>query len=147
MLLSVEVCVMLKERGLREYVGRSDEWMLKVVKEMGLLKGGLGKEEFRKKVEADRAQAFGEKVLHGKFASQVKEVAHERAWQWVRGGFMTPSTEAYVYAAQEQALGTRWLRSTIHQEEVVPECRLCGKQLETVNHLALGCEELAKKQY
>ena len=26
-------------------------------------------------------------------------------------------------------------------------CRVCGKQLETVSHLASGCGEPAKKQY
>ena len=33
------------------------------------------------------------------------------------------------------------------EEDVVPECRVCGEKLETVSHLASGCKELAKKQY
>ena len=146
-LISVEDCVRMEERGLWEYVGKSEEWMLKEVSAMGLLKDGLGKVDFGRKLEADREKAFAEKVLHGRFYEQVKDVADERSWQWVRGGFMTPSTEAYIYAAQEQALGTRWVRSTIYQEDVAAECRVCGEQLETVNHLASGCKELAKRQY
>ena len=146
-LISVEDCVRLEERGLWEYVERSEEWMLQEVKAMGLLKDGLGKVEFGKRVEAEREAAFRGKAVHGRFFAQVEEVADERSWQWVRAGFMTPSTEAYIYAAQEQALGTRWARATLYQEDVVPECRVCGEQLETVNHLASGCKELAKKQY
>ena len=46
-----------------------------------------------------------------------------------------------------QALGTRLARNTRYKEEVDPMCRVCREQLETVNHLASGCGELAKKQY
>ena len=57
-LISVEDCVRLEERGLCEYVERSDEWMLQEVKAMGLLKDGLGKFEFGKPVEAEGDRAF-----------------------------------------------------------------------------------------
>ena len=77
----------------------------------------------------------------------MKEVADERSWQWLSGGYMAVGTERYIFAAQEQALGTRWARNTRYKEEVDPMCRVCGKQLETVNLLASACGELAKKQY
>ena len=62
--------------------------------------------------------------------------------QWIYG-------EEYgeIYICRSGTLGTRWARNTRFKEEVDPMCRVCGKQFETVNHLASGCVELAKKQY
>ena len=50
--------------------------------------------------------------------------------------------------AQEQALKTKWRKSTIEgSEDEDGLCRICGKWFETVKHLVSGCSELAKKQY
>jgi len=57
------------------------------------------------------------------------------------------STEAYVIAAQEQALQTRLLRATVFREDVDRMCRMCGKVAESVGHLASGCSVLAGKEY
>ena len=54
------------------------------------------------------------KPLHGKFFSTVNNLAEEgdvdldRSWQWLKGGYLTKSTESYIMAAQEQALQTKW---------------------------------------
>ena len=72
----------------------------------------------------------------------------DRSWQWLKGGYLTKSTESYIMAAQEQALQTKWRRSTI--EGIDGEdglCRVCGKRFETIKHVVSGCSELAKKQY
>ena len=45
-------------------------------------------------------------------------------------------------AAQEQALQTRWRKSTIEgSEEVDGLCRICGEWFETVKHFVSGCIE------
>ena len=74
-----------------------------------------------------------------------EKVAGPRSWDWVKAGYMTPSTEAYLFAAQEQAINTNAKRSRIYREvdkegEVVSGmCRVCGEKLETVAHVAGGC--------
>jgi hypothetical protein len=148
-LISVEDCVRLEEKGLWEYVNGSEEWMLKEVVGMPfvLREQVESRDEYRKRVEAERKESLNEKVLHGRFFREIKEIADERSWQWVSGGYMAKSTERYIFAAQEQALGTRWARKTRFGEDIDPMCRVCGKWMETVSHLASGCGELAKKQY
>jgi hypothetical protein len=148
-LISVEECVRLEEKGLYEYVKASDEWMLKELVEMRwvLKEQDESREDYQRRMERERREGLDEKVLHGRFFREVKEVADERSWQWVRGGYMAVATERYIFAAQEQALGTRWARNARFKEDVDPMCRVCRKQLETVSHLASGCGELAKKQY
>lgn len=102
---------------------------------------------YRERVERERTERLAEKRLHGKFWKDVKDVAGNRSWQWLRAGYLAKSTEAYVIAAQEQALQTRLLRATILHEDVDPMCRMCGKVVESVAHLASGCSVLAGKEY
>ena len=77
----------------------------------------------------------------------VSEVADARSWQWLRAGYLGKGTEGYVFAAQEQALQTRFFRATIQQEDVDPKCRVCCKEVESVGHVASGCSGLAQREY
>ena len=147
-LISVEDCVRQEEGSLGLYVGGSEEWMLKVVSGMGVVARVESAKEYKDRVERTRREALRAKPLHGSFFRSVSEVADERSWQWLSGGYLTKATEGFILAAQEQAVRTRWVRATIDGEaDLDPMCRVCGKQLETVMHLASGCGELAKKQY
>ena len=51
-----------------------------------------------------------------------------------------------MFAAQEQALSTRLLRSR-RGEDISPLCRICGEVGESVWHVASGCKCLAQKEY
>jgi hypothetical protein len=62
-------------------------------------------------------------------------------------GYLGKGTEGFVFAAQEQALRTRFFRATIEKEDVDPRCRVCGKEVESVGHLASGCTCLAQREY
>ncbi|KXJ09461.1 Retrovirus-related Pol polyprotein from type-1 retrotransposable element R2 [Exaiptasia diaphana] len=144
-LISVVDCVREEELGLCGYVKASEEWMLKVVGEM--VEVGETKKEYKKRVQKERRENFMQKRLHGKFMRDVSEVADERSWQWLRAGYLGKGTEGFVFAAQEQALRTRFFRATIQKEAVDPKCRVCGKEVESVGHLASGCSGLAQKEY
>ena len=153
-LIGVEDCVRTEEAGLAEYVRQSSEWMLNAVNDMGIVSSVETADEYRKRVDAERKENLAGKALHGKFFREVSEVAAEggididRSSQWLKGGFLTKTTEGYIMAAQEQALGTRWKRLTIDGEEGIDgKCRVCGQWWETVKHVVSGCGELAKKQY
>ena len=60
----------------------------------------------------------------GVFFWEVKEVADDKSWNWVSGGYMEVDTDSYIFATQEQALGTRCARNTRYKEEVDPMCRV-----------------------
>ena len=144
-LMSVSECVRGEELALSEYVSLSEEWMLKVVSRnvvVGELKG-----DYKRRVERERKQRLSEKKLHGSYLNEVKDVADSRSWQWLRGGYLAKSTEAYLFAAQEQALRTRYLRARIEREEVDEKCRVCEKKPETVGHLVSACGVLAQREY
>ena len=145
-LISVVDCVRVEELGLREYVGKSEEWMLQCVAET--FEGQAeGAEVYRKRVEQENWDSLMEKKLHGKFWRDVRDIADKRSWQWMKAGYLGKNLEGFICAAQEQALRTRCLRATIQREDIDLNCRRCGKVAETVQHLASGCSALAQRDY
>ena len=153
-LIGIEDCVRLEEANLAQYVQNSEEWLLKEVSEMALVSSVETGEELKKRRDVERKEALLGKPLHGKFFATVEKLADEgdvdldRSWQWLKGGFLTKASEGYIMAAQEQALQTKWRKSTIEGlEDENGLCRICGKWFETVKHIVSGCSELAKKQY
>ena len=144
-LISVAECVKGEVLGLCDYVRESEEWMLEVV--AGEIPVTESKLEYKKRVQEERKNEFGNRRLHGAFFQDVKGVANERSWQWLMGGYLSKEFEAYVCAAQEQAIRTRTIRANIDKESVSMVCRKCDKANESVGHLASGCEALASKEY
>ena len=154
-LISVLDCVRLEEENLLKYANDSSEWMLKKVLEHGIVRGNA-RADYKKAKEHERKESLLAKRLHGRFFRTTKEdaegevIAGPRSWEWVRSGYMTKSTEAYIFAAQEQALGTRAVRSKIYREKddegdvISGLCRVCGGKMETVAHIAGGCGQLMK---
>ena len=52
-----------------------------------------------------------------------------------------------IFAAQEQALRTNWIRKNIDGQEVSEKCRMCGERDESITHLIAECKNLARKDY
>lgn len=144
-LISVEQCVRAEEAGLQEYVMTSDEWMLKVVAEE--LTAGESKVDYKKRVEKERTERLMQKKIHGKFFNDVKDVAGERSWQWLNGGFLDKRTEGFLCAAQENVLKTRYYCATVMKQGEEQQCRKCGEYVETVGHVVSACKMLAQNEY
>ena len=153
-LISIEDCVRCEDANLSQYVQNSEEWLLKKVGEMELVSSVVTAEDYKKRVDQERKESLKSKPLHGKFFNIVDDLAEEgkvdldRSWQWLKGGFLTKASESFIMAAQDQALATKWRKSTIEGVEGEDGlCRVCGEFFETVKHVVSGCNELAKKQY
>ena len=144
-LISVEECVRTEELALNEYVRASDESMLKEV--AANTKECEPKLDFKKRMADERKDRLMEKTLHGSFFRKVNEVASERSWQWLRGGYLYKSTEGYICAAQEGVLYTRKYCASVMNQEVDSKCRMCGEYEETVGHLVSACSTLAQTEY
>ena len=153
-LIRVEDCVKMERANLKSYVSESEEWLLKEVAAMELVKSVESGDEYKKRIEAERKENLRSKPLHGSFFNTIEELAEEgvvdldRSWQWLKAGYLTKSTEGFIMAAQEQALRTKGVKASIDKVEGEDGmCRLCGKFQESVRHIVSSCGELAKKQY
>ena len=85
--------------------------------------------------------------MHGKFFREVAKDATPDMYNWVVKGNVNKTTEGYIFAAQEQALPTNWLKARILGEGANPMCRKCSKKVETVTHLISSCSSLAQYHY
>ena len=147
-LISVEECVRTEERALKEYVTASEEPMLQ---EVALKLAHVGDDEraadYKKRMASERMDRLMAKGLHGKFFNAVKEVASDRSWQWLRGGYLYKRTEGFVCAAQEDVIYTRHYCASVAHMDVEDKCRMCGEPGESVRHLVSGCTMLAQREY
>ena len=52
-----------------------------------------------------------------------------------------------VFAAQDQALRTNWIKKNIDGQVISAKCRLCGERDESITHPTAECKTLAQKEY
>ena len=64
--------------------------------------------EYKKRVAGERAERVFEKKMHGRFFREVSDVADQSMFEWVKSG-----SEGFIFAAQEQALPTNFLKAKI----------------------------------
>ena len=60
---------------------------------------------------------------------------------------MKKEIEGLIFAVQEQALRTNWIRKNIDGQEVLELCRVCGKRDESIDHLIAECKKLDQREY
>ena len=89
--------------------------------------------------------------MHGEWFRNLFERfddASQKTFDWIKKGYLDKRTEGYIFAAQEQALQTNWLKSRITSGgEVDRSCRKCKEFPEKVSHLISGCSKLAGNEY
>ena len=86
--------------------------------------------------------------MYGQFVREMPgEVDKELSWQWTTRGDLKVQTEATIFAAQEQALRTNYVKNKIDKTSESPLCRMCGERGETVQHIVCECSKLAQREY
>ena len=73
--------------------------------------------------------------------------ASEDRWGWLRKGCLKRTTEAFIMAAQEQAIRTNTIKAKTDKTQKNSKCRINGKAEESVNHVLSECNKLARKEY
>ena len=63
------------------------------------------------------------------------------------GSGLKAETEGLIIAAQDQSLATRSYHHRIIKDGTDPQCRICGRYEETIDHIISGCPKLAKTEY
>ena len=145
--LSIADCVETEEQNLSLYQDQSEERLLRPSKSERMLPEYGGSVSTTKKQKKEqRHKQWKEKHLHGKFISETEEIRIKETWGSVRKGYLKKKTEGLIFAAQEQALRTNWIRKNIDGQEVSEKCRMCGERDESIIHLIAKCKKLAQKE-
>ena len=145
-LISIEDCVELATRGLEVYVHGSEERLTQAArgdKIDGLEAASVLKRSKREK----RLEDWEEKVLHGQYLRQTKNVRSGQCWAWLQNGDLKRETESLIVAAQNQSIRTNLVKARIDKSQGDSLCRMCRKVDESIDHIVSGCSKLAQKEY
>ena len=66
---------------------------------------------------------------------------------WLLQSCLKASTEALIFAAQEQAIRSNSIKYSIDRTTYSPLFRKCGVKVESVRHIISGCEKLSQNEY
>ena len=145
-LISIEDCVELAIRGLDVYIHGSEERLTQAAR--GDKIDGLEAASALKRSKKERRlEEWEEKVLHGQYLRQTKEVRIDQCWAWLQNGDLKRETKSLIVAAQNQTIRTNLVKAKIVKSQGDSLCRVCRKVDESIDHIVSGCRKLAQKEY
>ena len=142
----VEEAVKLTNLGLENYVKEFRECLFTVARSVDIDLIEPIREtviEPKKKNTEERTISWEEKMLHGQFVRQNKEVGNQDRCQYCE---MVPK-ESLVFAAQEQSIRTNVTKGKIDKSQEQPKCRMCTRANETMIHIVSECPKLVQREY
>ena len=145
-LISIKDCVELAIRGLEVYVHGCEERLTKAASENKIVGLEVASVLKRSKIEK-RLKDWEEKLLHGHYLRQTKEVRSDQCWAWLQNGDLKRETESLIVAAQNQSIRTNLVKARIDKSQGDSLCRMCRKVDESIDHIVSGCSKLAQKEY
>ena len=94
-----------------------------------------------------RLEDWGEKVLHGQYLRQTKEVRSDQYWAWLQNEDLKRETESLIVAAQNQSIRANVVKAKIVKSQVDSSSRVCRKVDGSIDQIVSGCSKLAQKEY
>ena len=130
-LISCEMCVKAEENNLAWYVRNSNERFMAGVRKIKILdrEGAKEKNEFKRDRQNASLNRWKEKKMYGQFLREMPETVHrDKTSDWTRKNDLKVETEALIFAAQEQALRTNYVKFNIDNSVNSPLCRMCNQK-------------------
>ena len=144
-LISIEDYVELAIRGLEVYVDGREERLIQAAR--GDKIDGLEAASVLKRSKKEkRLEDCEEKVLHGQYLRQTKEVRRHQCWAWLQNGDLKRETESLIVAAQNQSIRTNLVKEKIDKSQGDSLSRVCRKVDGRIDHIVSGCSKLAQKK-
>ena len=142
------VCVENEEQNLSVHLDQSEERLFRLSKSEKILPqyGGSVYTTNKPKKE-QRHKRWKQKQLHGVFIRETEEIKSEETFGWIKKDYLKKETEGLIFASQERALRTNWIRKNIDGQEVSQKCRMCGERDKSMTYLIAECKKLAQKEY
>ena len=89
-----------------------------------------------------RLENWEEKVLHGQYLRQTKEVRSDQCWAWLQNGDLKRETESLIVAAQNESIRTNLIKAKADKSRGHSLCRVCRKVDESIDHIVSGFSKL-----
>ena len=94
-----------------------------------------------------RLEDWEEKVLHGEYLRQTKEVRNDQCRACFQNGDLKRETESLIVAAQNQSVRTNLVKARIDKSQGDSLCRMCRKVDESIDNIVSSCNKLVQKEY
>ena len=111
-MISIEDYVELAVRGLEVYVHGSEERLIQAARG-DKIDGLEGATVLKRSKKEKRLEDWEEKVLHGQYLRETKEVRIDQSWVWLQNGDLKRETESIIVAAQNQSIRTNLVKEKI----------------------------------
>ena len=87
-----------------------------------------------------------------KQATSTKDIDIQLTNEWLKEGKFSSHNEGFLFAIQEQEIDTWGLRKSRERNQAIKAtmpriCRLCGKQQETIFHIASSCSYFSSNHF
>ena len=104
-------------RGLKKNVHGSEERLIQATRgdRVNDLEAARVLEKAKK---GKRLQEWQEKVLHGQYLRQTKEVRTEQIWVWLQNGDFKRETESLIVAAKNQSIKQRLTKANVVKAKI-----------------------------
>ena len=145
-LISIEDCVELAIRGLEVYVHGSGERLIQAARG-DKIDGLEAVSVFKRSKKEKRLEDWENKVLHGQYLRQTKEVRSDQYWAWLQNGDLKSETESLTVAAQNHSIRTNPVKASINKSQRDSLCRMCRKVDESIDDIVSASSKLAEKEY
>ena len=94
-----------------------------------------------------KLEDWEEKVLHGQYLRQTKEVRSDQCWTWLQNGDVKRDTESIIVVGQNKSIRANLVKTKIDKNQGYSLCRVCRKVDESIDHIVSCCSKLAQKEY
>ena len=145
-LTSIEDCVELAIKSLEVYVHGSEERLIQAAR--GNKTDGLeAVSDLKRSKKEKRLEDWEEKVLHGQYLRQTKEVRSDQCWAWLQNEDLKRAAKNLIVVAQNHSIRTNLVKVKIDKSQGDSLCRVCRKVAESIDHIVSGCSKLVQKEY
>ena len=120
-LVSIDDYVELSIRSLEVHLHGSEERLIQAAR--GDKIDGLEAASVLKRSKKEiRLEDWEEKVLHGHYLRQTKEVRSDQSWIWLQNGDLKRETESLIVAAQNQSIRANLVKAKIDKSQRYSLC-------------------------
>ena len=107
--------------------------------------------KIKQKMKENHLQTWLKKPQHSylfRNREDSNQVNDSATYLWLKKSSFSSHVEGYLSAIQEEEIFTRSLKSKrLTDEHINPNCRLCGNQKETIQHIIASCPNLRASMY
>ena len=128
------------------YVHESEERLIQAARG-GKIDGLEAASVLKRSKKENRLEYWEEKVLHGQYLRQTKEVRSDKCWARLQNGDLKRETESLIVAAQNQSIRANLVKAKIDKGQRDSSCRVCRKVDESIDHIVSDCSKLVEKEY